>query len=60
MKNKKLALILLSREPQIPIIKNIGINMHSKKMKNAIKSNAEKDKIKKISNMIKYRQKSFT
>jgi hypothetical protein len=60
MKNKKLALILLSREPQIPIIKNIGIKIHSKKIKKAIKSKAENERIRKISNIIKYKQKSFT
>ena len=49
-KNKKLAFTLRSLEPQIPIIKNIGIKILSKKKKNAIKSIAEKDKIKKISN----------
>jgi len=58
-KNKKAALTLRSREPQIPIIKNIGINILSKKIKKKIKSNAVKDKIKKISNNKKYKQYSF-
>jgi len=49
-KNKKAARIRRSREPQIPIIKNIGISILSKNTKNEIKSSAANDKIKKISN----------
>jgi len=60
MKNKKPALILRSLEPQTPIIKNIGSKMLSKKIKNDIISIAEKDKSKKISRTMKYRQKSVT
>jgi hypothetical protein len=41
------------REPQIPIIKNIGINMLSKKIKNVIISNDENERIKNNSNKIK-------
>lgn len=48
-KNKKVALTRLSLEPQIPIIKNIGIKMLSKNMKKDIKSVEAKDKIKNIS-----------
>jgi len=55
-KNKKFALTLRSREPQIPIIKNIGIKMLSKKTKNIIKSIAENERIKKISKAKKYIQ----
>lgn len=48
-KNKNPALTRLSLEPQIPIIKNIGISKLSKKIKNTIKSIEEKDRIKNIS-----------
>lgn len=49
-KSKKAARIRRSLDPQIPTIKNIGIKILSKKIKNEIKSKAAKDKIKKISN----------
>jgi hypothetical protein len=55
-KKKKAALTRRSLEPHIPIIKNIGINILSKKKKNKIKSTAEKAKSKKISNTNRYKQ----
>jgi DUF1009 family protein len=55
-KKKNDALIRLSLEPQIPIIKNIGIKILSKKIKKETISIAVKDSIKKISNNKKYRQ----
>jgi hypothetical protein len=55
-KNKNVALTRLSLEPQIPIIKNIGIKILSKKIKNKIRSIAENAKIKKISTNNKYKQ----
>jgi hypothetical protein len=42
------------------MIKNIGIKTHSKKIKKAIKSKAENERIRKISNISRYKQKSFT
>jgi hypothetical protein len=56
IKNKKEALIRRSLEPQIPIIKNIGIKILSKKIKNNNKSIVEKDKIKKNSTKSKLKQ----
>jgi hypothetical protein len=53
IKNKKEARTRRCREPQIPIMKNIGIKILSKKIKKDIISNAEKDKIRNISNKIK-------
>jgi hypothetical protein len=58
-KNKNVAFTLLSLDPQIPIIKNIGIKILSKKIKKTSKSVAEKDKIRKISTHTKYKQKSL-
>lgn len=55
-KNKKLARIRRSLDPQTPIIKNIGIKILSKNTKKEIKSNDANDKIKKISNIKKYTQ----
>ena len=52
-KNKNEARTRRWREPQIPIIKNIGIKILSKEIKNDTKSNEKNDKIKKISNKIK-------
>lgn len=52
-KNKNEARTRRWRDPQIPIIKNIGIKMLSNEIKNDTKSNEKKDKIKKISNNIK-------
>ena len=52
-KNSMEALTRRWREPQIPIIKNIGINMLSKKIKNVIISNDENESIKNNSNKIK-------
>jgi len=58
-KSRKFAFTLRSRDPHIPIIKNIGIKILSKNTKKTIKSIAEKDKIKNISNNKKYKQYSF-
>jgi len=59
-KNKKNeALIFLSREPQTPIIKNIGIKILSKKIKKAIKSIATNEKIRNNSRTSKAKQYSF-
>ena len=60
MKRKKEALIFLSREPQIPIKKYIGINILSKKKKKEIRSVAIKEKIRNNSKKIKHKQYSFT
>lgn len=59
-KKKKEALIFRSLEPQIPIKKNIGIKILSKKKKKAIKSTATKEKIRNNSNNNKTKQYSFT
>ena len=60
-KNRKNeALIFLSRDPQTPIIKNIGIKILSKKIKNAIKSIATNEKIRNNSNTRRAKQYSFT
>jgi hypothetical protein len=56
IKKKKEARIRRSRDPQTPIIKNIGIKILSKKKKKTIKSVAENDKIKKNSKLKKYKQ----
>jgi hypothetical protein len=56
-KNKKNeARIFRSREPQIPIKKNIGINILSKKIKKAIKSKDINEKIRNSSNNSKHKQ----
>jgi hypothetical protein len=52
-KNKNEARTRRCREPQIPIIKNIGIKMLSNEIKNDTKSSEKNDKIEKISNKIK-------
>ncbi len=54
--NKNVARTLLFLEPQIPIIKNIGIKILSKKKKKVIISKAVKASIKKISKRIKKNQ----
>jgi len=59
-KKKKAARTLLSLDPHTPIIKNIGIKILSKKIKNEIRSNALKVKIRKRSKSKKYKQNSFT
>jgi hypothetical protein len=58
-KKKKEAFIFLSREPQIPIKKNIGIRMLSKNIKKAIKSVDTKENIKNNSKSNNDRQYSF-
>jgi hypothetical protein len=55
-KKKNEARIFRSREPQIPIKKNIGIKILSKKIKKAIKSTATKEKIRNNSNNNKDKQ----
>jgi hypothetical protein len=52
-KNNIAALTRRCLEPQIPIIKNIGIKILSKKIKKVIISNAENESIKNNSNKIK-------
>ena len=59
-KNKKEARIFRSREPQIPIKKNIGIKILSKKKKKAIKSKAVKEHRINNSTVIKTKQYSLT
>lgn len=60
-KNKKKdARILRSLDPQIPIKKNIGIKILSKKIKNAIKSTAVKERIINNSKNSKDKQYSCT
>jgi hypothetical protein len=59
MKRKKEALIFLSREPQIPIKKYIGINMLSKNIKKEIRSVATNERIRKSSKNKKHKQYSF-
>jgi hypothetical protein len=54
--NKKLALIRLSLEPQIPNIKKIGIKILSKKKKKIIKSIDAKDRMINNSSISKYKQ----
>jgi len=54
--NKNVARTLLFLEPQIPIIKNIGIKILSKKKKKIIKSKKKKKRIKKITKKIKKNQ----
>jgi hypothetical protein len=55
-KKKNVALTRRSLDPQIPIIKNIGIKTLSKKIKKQSKSVAEKDKIKNSSTANRYKQ----
>ena len=56
-KNKKNeARIFRSREPQMPIKKNIGISILSKKIKKAIKSMDTNEKIRNNSSNNKHKQ----
>jgi len=59
-KNRNEARILRSLDPQIPINKNIGIKILSKKIKKAIKSTAIKEKIRNNSKNNKIKQYSLT
>jgi len=52
-KNRKFARTFLSLDPHIPIMKNIGSKMLSKKIKNKIKSVAENEQIRNTSKIKK-------
>ncbi len=55
-KNNIAARTLRCREPQMPIRKNIGIKIPSKKIKNVTISRDANDRIKNSSNKIKLKQ----